>query len=188
MNPTIYGQLKQRANATKELLSFSTVNSNVLSLRHNIAKYRELKLRLLNAAHTFSCALAYLNGFNTVSEAMQNESFLQFIKELMFVEIIPCIIGNEITKEEAEAFANHVINRFQNPFIQHQWLSISMQYTNKMKQRCVPLIEKYHQNQKPSQSRMALGFAAYLLFTKPVVIKEDFILWKTKQYRIFDPG
>lgn len=157
---------------TKGLLSFIAVNHNII-ITQNIEKYRELKLRLLNATHTFSCALAYINGFEMVSKAMQNESFLLFIKDLMFTEIIPCIVGNDITKEEAEAFANHVINRFQNPFIQHQWLSISMQYTNKMKQRCVPLIVKYYQNQKPSQTRMALGFAAYLFFMKPVVIKEN---------------
>ncbi len=157
---------------TKELLSFNTVNRNVI-ITNNIEKYRELKLRLLNATHTFSCALAYLNGFETVTKAMQNESFLHFMKDMMFDEIVPCIVGNDITKEQAEAFANDVINRFQNPFIQHQWLSISMQYTNKMKQRCVPLIMKYRQNQTFLQSRMALGFAAYLLFMKPVAVKKN---------------
>ena len=164
--------IETKSERERQLLSFSEIDSNII-ITPNIQKYRELKLRLLNATHTFSCALAFLHGFDTVSEAMQNESFNKFIKELMFTEIIPCIVGNDITKEEAEAFANGVINRFQNPFIQHKWLSISIQYTNKIKQRCVPLIVRYYQEIKPSQTRMALGFAAYLSFTKPLLIKEN---------------
>ena len=179
--------IETKSERVKQLLSFSTVDRNII-ITPNIEKYRELKLRLLNATHTFSCALAYLNGFETVSEAAQNESFLHFIKELMLDEIVPCIVESDITKEEAEAFANDVISRFQNPFIQHQWLSISMQYTNKMKQRCVPLILKYQQNQTSSQSHMALGFAAYLLFMKPVVIKEGLYYGKqdNKEYLLQD--
>ncbi|MDQ2752163.1 MAG: tagaturonate reductase [Bacteroidota bacterium] len=164
--------IETESERVKQVLSFSAVDNNVI-ITTNIQKYRELKLRLLNATHTFGCAFAFLNGFDLVSEAMQNERFFKFMRELMFAEIIPCIVGNSILKEEAEAFANHVINRFQNPFIQHQWLSISVQYTNKMKQRCIPLIVQNYRSKQTSQTCAALGFAAYLLFMKPVVVKGD---------------
>ena len=150
---------------TRELLSFSKADRGVV-ITNNIHKFRELKLRLLNATHTFSCGLAYLCGFALVNKAMQDERFNTFIHNLMLQETIPCITDSEITAEEAAAFANSVINRFSNPFIQHKWLSITLQYSGKMKQRCVPLIIKHYSLTSQPPMLMALGFAAYLLFMK----------------------
>ena len=164
--------IETESERTKQLLSFSNVNKGII-ITGNIEKYRELKLRLLNATHTFSCGLAFLSQFNTVNEAMQDKIFHQFINELLYEEIIPCIISKDITKEEARDFAGNVLSRFSNPFIRHQWLSITLQYTSKMKTRCVPLIEKYCQQNLQPQSRMALGFAAYLLFMKATTEKDN---------------
>ena len=165
--------IETESERTKQLLSFRNVNKGII-ITGNIEKYRELKLRLLNATHTFSCGLAFLSQFNTVNEAMQDKIFHQFISELLYDEIIPCIISKDITKEEAGDFAGNVLSRFSNPFIRHQWLSITLQYTSKMKSRCVPLIEKYYQQNLQPQSRMALGFAAYLLFMKATIEKDNY--------------
>jgi tagaturonate reductase len=54
---------------SKEILSFSKIDEGVV-IAPNINKFRELKLRLLNGTHTFSCGLAYLAGFDTVKDAM----------------------------------------------------------------------------------------------------------------------
>ncbi len=156
-----------QSERAKQKLSFSEVNKGVI-LTDNIEKYRELKLRLLNATHTFSCGLAFFSRFSVVNEAMQNGTFHRFISHLVYEEIIPCIISDDISNEEASAFAGNVLNRFSNPFIQHQWLAISLQYTGKMRSRCVPLINKYNSLSSSAQTSMALGFAAYLLFMKPV--------------------
>jgi tagaturonate reductase len=82
-------------------------------------------------------------------------------------EIVPCITDT-ISFEEAEAFANSVIDRFCNPFIEHKWLSISVNYTAKIKMRCVPLILDYYEKKDRLPTYMSAGFAAYILFTKPV--------------------
>ncbi len=156
---------------TRQILSFSKISKNII-ITKDIGKYRELKLRLLNATHTFSCGLAYLSRFNIVNEAMQNNAFYHFVSHLMYKEIIPCIVSSNITHEEAREFASHVINRFSNPFIQHQWLAITMQYTGKMKSRCMPLIMHYYHQSLASQTCMAFGFAAYLLFMRAAVLKD----------------
>ncbi len=150
---------------TRQLLSFSKADRGVV-ITNNIHKFRELKLRLLNATHTFSCGLAHLSGFTLVNEAMQDNTFNAFLRNLMLQETIPCITDNDITVEDAQAFANNVINRFSNPFIRHKWLSITLQYSGKMKQRCVPLISKHYSLNAQPPMHMALGFAAYLLFMK----------------------
>jgi tagaturonate reductase len=172
---------------TKNILSFSHVNDTVI-ITHSINKYRELKLRLLNATHTFSCALAYLSGFSLVYESMQEDAIFKFIKTLMIEEIAVCITGECITAEEAETFANKVIDRFCNPFIAHQWLSISMNYTAKMKMRCVPLILRYYERNGKVPLYMSAGFAAYILFMKPVEVTGGVYYGKAgeKKYKIDD--
>lgn len=109
---------------TKEILSFAKVNDTVF-LANNIYKHRELKLRLLNGAHTFYCALSYLADVDTVKEAMNNKLLEKFIVHIMKEEIGLCISGETITAAKAEEFSDKVIERFRNPFINHKWLSVN---------------------------------------------------------------
>jgi tagaturonate reductase len=49
----------------KQILSFSLTDTGVV-ITPDIEKFRELKLRLLNGTHTFTCGLAFLAGFEMV--------------------------------------------------------------------------------------------------------------------------
>jgi tagaturonate reductase len=144
-------------------LSFAKADEGVI-VAENIDKFRELKLRLLNGSHTFSCGLAFLAGFHTVREAMENEGFATFISKLMYEEIIPAIVGGNITDEEAKTFTAAVLDRYRNPNIDHQWLSITMQYSSKMQMRCLPILQKYYQKYNTVPHFMALGVAAHIMF------------------------
>jgi tagaturonate reductase len=179
--------IESSSEKTKNILSFSKIDKTVI-VTVDINKYRELKLRLLNAAHTFSCALAYLAGFDLVYESMREDAICKFIKQLMLQEIAPCITGDSISNEEAENFANSVIDRFSNPFIEHKWLSISLNYTAKIKMRCVPLILNYYAKTEKVASHMSAGFAAYILFMKPVEIEDGVYYGKIRdrKYKIDD--
>ncbi|MDB5231814.1 MAG: tagaturonate reductase [Chitinophagaceae bacterium] len=152
-------------NKVKEVLSFAQADEGVV-IAPDITKYRELKLRLLNGSHSFTCALALLAGFTTVKEAMADDTFAGFIKGLMFSEIAPAITGKDLSAIEAKQFALQVLDRYSNPYLEHAWQSISMQYTSKMKMRNVPLIAEYYCRHKQAPERMAIGFAAYILLMK----------------------
>jgi tagaturonate reductase len=152
---------------TKEILSFASVNPGV-KLTTDISKYKELKLRLLNATHSFSCALAMLSEFETVKEAMASEQFRGFVSALMMEEIKPLVVSSSITEAEAQDFAQQVIDRFRNNSIEHRWVNISMQYSLKMASRCMPLIQRAYEQGSASRKRMLLGFAAYLLLMRTV--------------------
>jgi len=154
-----------------EILSFSQADSGVI-IAPNINKFRELKLRLLNGTHTFSCGLAYLAGFETVKEAMADKHMSLFVYDLMVHEISPCIESVEINRLETYEFANAVIDRFRNPHIDHRWLSITMNYTGKMKMRNLPLLTEHYNRHAEIPEHMAAGFAAYLLFMKATTEKE----------------
>lgn len=159
----------------REFLSFAKVDEGVV-IAEDINKFRELKLRLLNGTHTFCCGLAYLRGYETVKEAMSNESFIRYVEPLMFEEIVPAVVSKEITHDEAMEYARSVIDRFRNPFLAHKWLSISLNYTSKMLSRNVPLLLRHYEmhggvkkrsnGQHPVPHHMALGFAAFIAFMR----------------------
>ena len=148
-----------------EILSFSRADSGVV-IAGDIEVYRELKLRLLNGAHTFSCGLAHLAGFATVKEAMNDAGFAAFITKLMMDEIAPAITSGAIAINDAIAFAAKVLDRFRNPHIEHQWLSITMQYSSKMKTRNLPIIQNFLKRIHSAPECISLGLAAHLLFMK----------------------
>ncbi len=156
---------------TKKILSFSKTDKGVV-VAPDITRFRELKLRLLNGSHTFTCALAVHMGFVTVKQAMENEVFYNFISHLMLKEIVPAIVNDQLDEETAIQFAEAVLDRYKNPFIEHHWLSISLQYSSKMKMRNVPLLQQYYKKSGTVPRYMAMGFAAYLLFMRSASPKD----------------
>lgn len=155
----------------KEVLSFSKVDEGVV-ITPDIEKFKELKLRLLNGTHSFSCAIALLTGFETVKQAMNDEEMSALIRRIMMSEIATAVNGDLIGYDEACNFANTVMDRFRNPFLEHKWISISMNYTSKMRMRNVPLIQQYYKNVGKTPVLMTLGFAAYLLVLKIFSIED----------------
>ncbi len=149
----------------KEVLSFQQADKGLI-IAPDIEQFRELKLRLLNGTHTFACGLALLRGLLTVKEAMDDVEMLNYISGLMLLEIAPSITSEDLTMEEAKLFSRKVADRFRNPFIRHQWLSIAMQDASKMKMRNLPVLLAYYERFSRVPERMALGFAAHLLFMK----------------------
>jgi tagaturonate reductase len=149
----------------QEILSFSKADAGMV-ISADIYLFRELKLRLLNGSHTFNCGLAFLAGFRTVREAMDNSDFTAYINGLMKQEIIPSIINEKLSREAANDFAGKVLDRFRNPHIEHQWLSITMQYSSKMKMRNIPIIKNYLDRFHTFPEHITLGLAAHLLFMK----------------------
>ncbi|MDP4151544.1 MAG: tagaturonate reductase, partial [Bacteroidota bacterium] len=146
----------------RSVLSFAQADPGVI-IRPDIGIYRELKLRLLNGTHTLSCGLAFLAGFVTVKEAMDDANFSAFVSDLMLKEIAPSI-PYDLPVQEAKDFGLQVLDRFRNPHIRHQWISITMQYSSKMKMRDIPVLLRHYQLNDQPPERFALGFAAYLLF------------------------
>lgn len=157
--------IESDSERVKDILSFTAVDEGAV-IAPDIEKFRELKLRLLNGTHTFSCGLAYLAGFTTVREAMGNEFMSAFVSGIANQEIAMAIANESISYEEACDFAAKVQDRFRNPSLDHQWISISVQYTSKMKMRNVPLLLRHYSKTDDVPAHMALGFAAYLLFMK----------------------
>ncbi|MEP7143049.1 MAG: tagaturonate reductase [Ferruginibacter sp.] len=150
----------------KEILSFTAADKGIV-ITDDITLFKELKLRLLNGTHTLSCGIAFLSGFTTVKQAMDNPVLSGFIKKLMLDEIAPAI-PYPIPGNDAKEFALKVLDRFSNPSIEHQWISITLNYTSKLKMRVVQVLQRYHELYAAVPEKLATGFAAWLLFMKAV--------------------
>ena len=148
-----------------DLLSFSSVDPGII-ITSDINLFRELKLRILNGTHSLSCAVAFLYGLDTVKEAMEDKEISAFIANTMFEDVLSSI-PYPIEEETKKEFAKKVLDRFRNPSINHLWLSISMQYSSKLKLRVVPLIIQHYSKSNKCPEHFALGFAAYIAFLKP---------------------
>jgi tagaturonate reductase len=157
--------IESSSERVEEILSFSKTDEGVMIVP-DIEKFRELKLRLLNGTHTFTCGLAFLGGFETVKEAMMDEELSSYVRKLMIPEIATALDGGTVSFNEACTFANQVWDRFRNPSLDHKWISITMNFTSKMKLRNSALLLKHYDKTSTVPENMALGFAAYLLFMK----------------------
>jgi tagaturonate reductase len=153
----------------------------------DITQFKELKLRLLNGTHTFNCGLAFLAGFRLTRDAVSDPVYAHFVRRLMQEEIAPAIpfAIDPVLKTD---FANSVFDRFCNPHVDHQWLSITMQFTSKMKMRNLPLLLQHYKNAGAVPKRMAAGFAGYLLFMKAVNTENGRFMgeWGGNTYEIKD--
>jgi tagaturonate reductase len=153
----------------KKIVSFAGADKGII-IQPDIGLYRELKLRLLNGTHTLSCSIAFLCGIDTVRQAMEDKTMEKYISDLMQHEIAPSI-PYKTDDDTLHNFIRNVLDRFRNPHINHLWKNITVNYTQKMKLRCLPVLLNYYKNNKPVPELFALGFAAYLAFMKPLMQK-----------------
>ena len=139
-----------------ELRAVLPIESESVIFAPDITFYRERKLRLLNAVHTATAPLALLAGIRTVRETTVHPLLAPFLKQL-FEEIIP---ATDLPAGEARSFANGVLERFANPWLEHEWRVIATNQEEKFRIRVVPLITGR------AQPDLALAAAAHLTFTR----------------------
>ena len=136
---------------------------------NDVQPYRTRKVRILNGAHTMTSLAAYLCGKNLVREFMEDKILLAYLKRGVFDEILPTL---DLPEEEKTEFAEAVLERFQNPFIQHNLLSISVNSVTKFRIRLLPSLVE-HVNRKHQLPRVvAFSLAALVAFYRGTELKD----------------
>lgn len=143
-------------------LPFPSIGLNVLYVK-DVTPYRTRKVRILNGAHTALVPVAYLYGIDTVRESVEDPVVGDFLRKAIFEEIIPTL---DLPKEELEQFANEVIDRFRNPYIKHQLLSIALNSWSKFETRVLPSILEYKKRKGSIPQHLAFSLAATIAFYK----------------------
>lgn len=143
----------------EQRLPFTQVGLNVI-WTDDLTPYRTQKVRILNGAHTASCAVAFLYGLDTVGEMMNDQVLGQFVRETIYDEIIPSI--TETDQETLNKFADAVVERFRNPYIRHYLTSIMLNSTSKFKIRNLPSIQGYYQTYGVYPEKLTFALASLL--------------------------
>ena len=127
----------------------------------DVTPYKQRKVRILNGAHTSMILGAYLGGKNIVRDCMQNEAIRGFLEKTMFDEIIPTL---DLPKKDLSSFAASVIDRFDNPYIDHQLLDIALNSASKWKARVMPSLTEYVKRAGSLPKRLTFSLAAFIDF------------------------
>lgn len=123
--------------------------------------YRERKVRILNGAHTSTVPGGFLAGFDYVGECMKDPVVRGFMEHAVFSEIVPTV---HLPHDEVVAFANSVFERFENPFIHHSLLAITLNSVSKWKARVLPSLKDSLANTGKLPACLTFSFAALLTF------------------------
>ena len=147
--------------------------------------YRERKVRILNGAHTSMIMAAYLSGLDIVSECMKDAVIRKYMEYLLHDEVIPTI---DLPEKEIQDFAASVVERFENPFIRHELMSIALNSTSKWKSRILPtLLDNYKKN-AVLPKLLTFSFAAMLTFYRNGRIENGAMVTSNfgREYKIQD--
>ncbi len=165
-------------------LPFDRVGLNVI-WTDNVTPYRDRKVRILNGAHTMTVLAAFLAGKNTVLECMEDADIARFLRQGLSEEIIPTL---DLPRDELQAFADAVCERFTNPFVKHFLSSIALNSVSKFAARVLPSIKAFQQRQGRLPQRLTFSLAALLAYYRGTEIREGALIGHRgkETYRIQD--
>ena len=127
----------------------------------DVTPYKKRKVRILNGAHTGFVLGAYLAGYDIVRDCMHDETVLGYMNKMLYDEVIPTL---PLDKKDLEEFARAVQDRFNNPFVNHELMSISLNSTSKWRARIMPTFLDYAEEKGELPPCLTTSFAAYVAF------------------------
>ncbi len=127
----------------------------------DMTPYKKRKVRILNGAHTGFVLGAYLGGYDIVRDCMHDDTVRGFMNKMLLEEIVPIL---PLDQEDCRSFAAAVQDRFNNPFVNHELMSISLNSTSKWRARNMPSFLEYIEKTGKLPTCLTMSFAAYVAF------------------------
>lgn len=143
-------------------LPFDRTDLNV-EFVDDLRPYREMKVRILNGAHTTLVPVAYLAGIRFVNDAMNNREVSRFVELLLQEEVSKTL---NFSESVIRKFIDDVLDRFRNPLLKHQLISISLNSTSKFVTRLLPTLKDYYSKEGKLPKKIVFGFSALIRFYK----------------------
>ena len=153
----------------EEKLPFKKAGLNVLVVP-DVMPYKQRKVRLLNGAHTGFVLGAYLSGESIVRDCMNHPVISGFMNRMLHSEIIPTV---PLPREELDSFAAAIQDRFNNPFVDHMLLDISLNSTSKWRARNLPSLKGYVKKTGKLPPCLTASLAAYIAFYSDDVVRRE---------------
>lgn len=149
-------------------IPFDKCGLNVI-LTNELERYRTRKVRILNGSHTSMIPYALLSGVETVGECLNNDVISAHLKNCQ-AEIVDSL---DMDRNEALEYANSVMVRFANPYIQHKCQSIALNSVSKFKVRVLPSILEYEKKFGKTPKTLMFSFARLIEFYKKGTPNDD---------------
>ena len=151
----------------------------------NQKPYKQRKVRILNGAHTSFVLASYLAGNDLVKESMDDDDIRNFMMKTLFDEVIPTLT---LPKKDLEEFAQAVIGRFNNPYVKHALLSISLNSVSKWRARCMPSFLGYVEKTGELPAHLTFSLAALMAFYTGTEIRDKALIGHRngQEYQILD--
>jgi tagaturonate reductase len=143
-----------------EMLPLAKAGLNVM-WTDDIRPYRERKVRLLNGPHTACALAAFLAGLDTVGETVADPLFSRLVQRVAFDEIAPYV---PLPEAERLGYARAVLERFGNPFIRHELISIAFNSVSKWRVRLLPTVHDALAAGRGGPNLIAFSLAALIRF------------------------
>ncbi|MGB2116709.1 MAG: tagaturonate reductase [Flavobacteriaceae bacterium] len=143
---------------------------------NNMEPYRTRKVRILNGAHTTLVPVGYLYGIEKVRESLEDDVVGTYLKEAIFNEICPTL---DLPEAELNQFANDVLDRFRNPYLEHALMSISLNSISKFKTRVLPSVIEFIKRKEALPKRLLFSLASLITFysgkreDESIALKDD---------------
>ena len=150
----------QKEETIEQLFPCDKVGLNVI-YADSITPYKQRKVKILNGCHTCLVPVAYLYGIDTVRESIENEHIGQFTKEFVFDEVVPTIA---LPHDQMVSFANSVFERYLNPFVRHELMSIALNSISKYKARVMQTVKDYYELNNSLPTHAMFSLAALIKF------------------------
>ncbi len=136
----------------------------------SIKPYKERKVKILNGSHTCLVPVSYLSGIDTVRETIEDKQLNQFVLDFIFNEVVPTI---NIPRDQMDSYANSVLERYGNPFVRHELMSIALNSVTKYKTRILPTVLQNLEDLKHFPDHALFSLAALMVFYRGKRGEED---------------
>ena len=125
--------------------------------------YHERKVTLLNGPHTVLSPVAYLSGVNIVRDACHHTDISKYIHKVQYDELMQTL---NLPMAELKKFASDVLERFDNPFVDHQVTSIMLNSFPKYETRDLPGVKVFLERTGKLPEGLVFGLAAIITYYK----------------------
>ncbi len=144
----------------------------------NEQPYHARKVTLLNGPHTVLSPVAFLSGVDIVRDACEHPVIGRYIHKVQMDELMQTL---DLPEDECRQFAADVLERFENPFVDHQVTSIMLNSFPKYATRDLPGVKTFLERRGVLPEGLVFGLAAIITYYKggqradgtPVIPNDD---------------
>jgi len=152
----------------EDLLPFRKAGLNVI-WTPDISPYRLLKVRILNGGHTFLAMVGTALGVPLVRDCLAHPALRPALERLYAGEIIPAL-----PVEGGSAYCETILDRFDNPFMEHKLEDIALNSVSKWRARLLPSAVDYAAKTGRAPALIAFSLAALIhRYTTVAGLKDD---------------